>query len=407
LSTPTVKDNSERAVDRSSYFRDLSSERILRSAGCRFHLYADFARYYSSIYTHSIAWALHGKDAARKDEKTRKLAGNQIDPLVRATQDRQSVGIPVGPDTSLIIAEIIATSIDQQIQDDGITQGLRYVDDFHLYFRSRGGCEQAIATLHAACRQYELDINDTKTLIEEVPDFSEPSWKSVLSASSFNGKTVSAADLLSYFNAAFQLSQAHPFDGVLKYAVSRSGGFTIDDFQIYESLLCRCMIAEPSCLPDVFRILRKEKHSVFLYQQPLTLTLEELCRYHAPLQHGYQVAWAVWFAVEFGLKLSDEIAAAVSKVEDDSVALVSLHARERNLMDPDPEIVWRSWLTKDQLNLEHWLAAYEISVKGWLTPPDGADFIAAHPFFSRLRHYSVSFYSTATDGPGAEGDPVF
>src|SRR5579871_1087453 len=53
LSAPEVKEDSERAVDRSSYFRDLSAERIMRSAGCRFHLYADFARYYSSIYTHS------------------------------------------------------------------------------------------------------------------------------------------------------------------------------------------------------------------------------------------------------------------------------------------------------------------------------------------------------------------
>jgi Reverse transcriptase (RNA-dependent DNA polymerase) len=406
LSTPTVKENSERAVDRSSYFRDLSAERILRSSGCRFHLYADFARYYSSIYTHSIAWALHGKEAARKDERTQKLAGNQIDPLVRATQDRQSVGIPVGPDTSLVIAEIIATSIDQEIQAAPITQGLRYVDDFHLYFRSRGDCERAIAALHAACRQYELDINDTKTLIEELPDFSEPPWKNVLRASSFNDKTVSATDLLSYFNAAFQLSQAHPFDGVLKYAVSRSAGFTNDDFQLYESLLCRCMIAEPSCLPDVLRILRETKREVFLHQEPLILTLEELCRYHAPLQHGYEVAWAVWFAVEFGLRLSEEIAAVVSKVEDDSVALVSLHARERNLMDPDPTIIWRSWLTKEQLNLEHWLAAYELSVKGWLTPPDGGDFIADHPFFSALRDLSISFYDRAADGPGDELLPV-
>jgi hypothetical protein len=396
LSTPEVKEDSERAVGPSSYFRDVSVERILRSAGCRFHLYADFARYYSSIYTHSIAWALHGKDAARKDEKT-ALLGNHIDLLVRATQDRQSVGIPVGPDTSLIIAEIIATSIDQQIQASGITQGLRYVDDFHLYFRSRGACEQAIAALHSACRQYELDINDTKTVIEELPDFSEPPWKNVLRASSLTGKTISTGDLLSYFNAAFQLSQANPFDGVLKYAVNRSTDFTVEDPQLYEALLCRCMIAEPICLPDVFRILKKTRFVFLVDRQPLLLTLEELCRYHAPLQHGYEVAWAVWFAVQFGLKLSDEVASVVSKVEDDSVALVSLHARERMLMNPDPELVWRSWLSKDELNLEHWLAAYELSVKGWLTPLDGVDFIVAHPFFSTLRRHSVSFYETTTD----------
>lgn len=119
LSAPTIETTSERAVSRSNYFRDLSSERILRSVGCRFHLYADFARYYSSIYTHSIAWALHGKDAARQDERDRKLAGNQIDPLVRATQDRQSVGIPVGPDTSFIIAEIIGASTISRFRAPG------------------------------------------------------------------------------------------------------------------------------------------------------------------------------------------------------------------------------------------------------------------------------------------------
>jgi hypothetical protein len=264
LSTPDVKENSKRAVDRSSYFRDLSSERILRSVGCRFHLYADFARYYSSIYTHSIAWALHGKEAARTDEGAWRLAGNQIDALVRLTQDRQSVGIPVGPDTSLILAEIIATSVDQQLEAAGITQGLRYVDDFHLYFPSRAGCEHAIAALHAACGQYELDVNDSKTLIEEVPDVSEPLWKNILRASPLNGANVSAPDLLSYFNAAFQLSLAHPFDGVLKYAVSRSAGFVVGDFALYQALLCRCMITEPGCLPDVLEILRKSNSKSWL-----------------------------------------------------------------------------------------------------------------------------------------------
>jgi len=56
LSTPAVRNPSDRAVAPSSYLRDLSSERVIRSAGCRFHLYADFARHYGSIYTHTIGW---------------------------------------------------------------------------------------------------------------------------------------------------------------------------------------------------------------------------------------------------------------------------------------------------------------------------------------------------------------
>ena len=122
---------------------------------------------------------MHGQDPARADERTCQLTGNQIDRFVRATQDRQSVGIPVGPDSSLIIAEITGTAIDCELQWAGdlkrpqAPKGLRYVDDYHLYFRSRGECEQAIAKLHSACRKYELDINDAKTFIEELPDVCE------------------------------------------------------------------------------------------------------------------------------------------------------------------------------------------------------------------------------------------
>jgi hypothetical protein len=405
LSTPTVRDNSERAVGRSAYFRDVSPERVVRSAGCRFHLYADFARYYSSIYTHSIAWALHGKDGARADERTGILTGNQIDRLVRATQDRQSVGIPVGPDSSLIIAEIIATSIDQEIQSAGITSGLRYVDDFHLYFRSRGDCEKAIAVMHSACRQYELDINDSKTLIEELPDVCEPPWKVTLRTFPFGSSKRADADVLSYFNLAFQLSLEHPYDGILKYAVSRSDGVKVDDFTLYESLLCRCLVAEPTCIPDVLRILEKHRMSVLLSPKPLVLTVEELCRYHAPLQHGYEVAWAIWLAVRFQQRLSDEVAALVSKVEDDSVALVALHADRLDLMRPDPELVWRSWLTKEHLNHEHWLACYELGTKGWLAPIDGNDYIGDHSFFSTLRDHSVSFYNTDAGEPAEASRP--
>jgi hypothetical protein len=322
--------------------------------------------------------------------------------LVRSTQDRQSVGIPVGPDSSLIIAEIIATSIDQEIQSTAQAQGLRYIDDFHLYYRSRGECEQAIAKMHSACRKYELDINDAKTLIEELPDVCEPPWKVTLRAFPFGTSKNADADVLSYFNLAFQLAVEHPFDGVLKYAVSRSDGIKIVDFRLYESLLCRCALVEPACLPEALRILENDRLFVTLYPDPLLLTLEELCRYHAPLQHGYEVAWALWAAVHFGLRISDETAALVSKVEDDCVALVALHANELNLMKPNPDLVWRSWLTKEQLNLEHWLAAYELGIKGWLTPLEGADYIGEHRLFSLLRESSVSFYETTPRTSSAE-----
>jgi hypothetical protein len=410
LSAPSLREASDRAVTRSSYFKSLSVERILRSAGCRIHLYADFTRYYSSIYTHSIAWALHGKDAARSDERTGALAGNQLDKLVRNTQDRQSIGIPVGPDSSFILAEIIGSSIDQIIVAAGVDRGLRYVDDFHLYFRSRAECERAIAAMHRAAREYELDINDAKTVIENVPDVCEPSWKIALRLYPFGTSKKTDAELVNFFNLAFQLALDHPFDGVLKYAVSRSGSATIADFKLYGSFLCRCMIAEPLCLPDVFNIWIKNSATILFFRPELVSTLEEICRYHAPLQHGYEVAWAVWFSRQFRCQLQGDTAKAISGVEDDTVALVSMDAKARGLLDVDPDIVWRSWLDRDQLSGEHWLAAYEFAVKNWLHRADARDYVAEHDFFATLRRENVSFYNESVMIPtiAADGaDPVF
>jgi hypothetical protein len=55
-------------------------ERALRSVGARYVLRADFARFYPSIYTHSIGWAIHGKARSRAN-KNNTLFGNRPRPL--------------------------------------------------------------------------------------------------------------------------------------------------------------------------------------------------------------------------------------------------------------------------------------------------------------------------------------
>ena len=42
--------------------------------------------------------------------------GARLDKAVRKGQDNQTVGIPVGPDTFRVIAEIVAVSIDARVQ---------------------------------------------------------------------------------------------------------------------------------------------------------------------------------------------------------------------------------------------------------------------------------------------------
>src|SRR5208282_3634312 len=154
--------------------------RAQKSVGARYLLKTDIARYYPSIYTHSVPWALHGKNNARSDKKF-NLTGNRLDLWLRETQDKQTGGIPIGPDTSFLIGEVLGTALDLQLESKlhGL-QGTRSIDDYYLYFATVSDAERGLAALHEVSRDFELDINDPKTEVIQLPERLEPPWKSEL-----------------------------------------------------------------------------------------------------------------------------------------------------------------------------------------------------------------------------------
>ena len=96
----------------------------------------DLSEFYSSLYTHSVPWAIHGKAAAKAQRRVSALYGNRLDELLRTAQDHQTVGIPIGPDTSLIVAELVLSAVDRKLaRHIANILGLRYMDDFELGYR--------------------------------------------------------------------------------------------------------------------------------------------------------------------------------------------------------------------------------------------------------------------------------
>ena len=112
-------------------FKDMA---LLDSLNTNVLLVTDISRFYSSIYTHSIPWAIHTKVVAKVDRSDSKY-GNSIDTALRNCQDQQTNGIPIGPITSNIIAELVLCAIDKELQVHHI-KGKRYVDDYMLFFKS-------------------------------------------------------------------------------------------------------------------------------------------------------------------------------------------------------------------------------------------------------------------------------
>ncbi len=148
----------------------------------------DISKFYPTIYTHSIAWALLGKDKAKyyfkeKENLNKLIAGGDtdaelyqyaesVDIAIRACQEKQSIGIPIGPDTSHIIAEIVACRIDSVLKTRLMSIGLkacRYFDDYYLYVSSKDEADMALKNLQLILSEFQLEINEAKVRIREFP----------------------------------------------------------------------------------------------------------------------------------------------------------------------------------------------------------------------------------------------
>jgi hypothetical protein len=61
----------------------------------------DISRFYPTIYTHSIPWAAYGKEKVKANLALYQGSlADRIDSLVRAGNRNQTIGIPIGPETS-------------------------------------------------------------------------------------------------------------------------------------------------------------------------------------------------------------------------------------------------------------------------------------------------------------------
>jgi hypothetical protein len=76
---------------------------------------ADIQNFYPSIYTHSIPWAIHGKATAKQRMGDPHLYGNRLDKSTAGCQEGQTVGVAIGPDTSLIVAECLLAAVEREL----------------------------------------------------------------------------------------------------------------------------------------------------------------------------------------------------------------------------------------------------------------------------------------------------
>lgn len=389
---------SNRALTQSTSRRGLLSLKAGSRARSRFVLRADISRFYPSIYSHSIPWAIHTKEYAKTNRRA-PIVGNLIDAWVRNGQDGQTVGIPIGPDTSFLIAETILSAADHALtQKAGALNGIRYIDDYELGFATRAKAEEAMAILQETLAEFELALNPQKTGIIELPLTLLHPWTSELSSYSFRTSTkAQGTDIIRFFDRSFILAKESPGDPVLRYALARLKSVHIDslNWSILEKLLYQCILLEPG---TIIFTLEQLLHYHLLLGYPVDFSLldhvlNQQIMLHGPLGHGSEVAWALWSLMSFNRPVSTDSVKVVSNMDDPVVALLALDALQRGLapsgLNPGN---WHSHMDVAGLYDEHWLLSYEANFKGWLPSVGGEDHVRADAGFNFLKQSRVYFY---------------
>jgi len=175
-SIPKVKGSSDKSHSSASvvsWWENVEQRSIELAISYRYMFVTDITNCYGTIYTHTIAWALMGKDEAKKKRDKHGLLGNMIDDYIQGMQYGQTNGIPQGSVLSDFIAELVLAYADKvlsvKLAGEGILNYhiIRYRDDYRIFSNSKEEIERIAFYLQEVLAELNFQLNSKKTYLTE------------------------------------------------------------------------------------------------------------------------------------------------------------------------------------------------------------------------------------------------
>ena len=175
LSMPgaSLTKQSDRAEQIREWWQEVEQKSIELSLDYEFLIRTDIADCYASMYTHSIAWALHTKSTAKRHRNSKNLIGNTIDKCIRDMHQGQTNGIPQGSVVMDVVAELVLGYADSELSKklksatDSDYQILRYRDDYRIFTHTKKDGETILKHLTEVMIDLGLKLSPTKTHVSD------------------------------------------------------------------------------------------------------------------------------------------------------------------------------------------------------------------------------------------------
>lgn len=290
--------------------------------GNHFVVHADISTCFPSIYTHSLCWAIVGKEQAKSDRKSGWH--NNIDKLCQNMRNGETHGLMIGPHASNLLSEIILVVIDAKLYARG-WRFIRNIDDYTCFVHNCDDAQKFINDLIYELKQFDLPLNHKKTSVESLPVPSVEHWvnklntfHSIPSRGEINYKRVKA-----FFDLAITSMRTNNGNAAaLKYVIKVLSGaeLTENAKQLFVKKSMELAIAYPY-------LLHIMDQYVFSMGYCNTTEIDKFANTLFSEASEQNNAEGVYYAIYFAIKYHFEISGiqAVSMVNHDS-CLVRLFA---------------------------------------------------------------------------------
>ena len=183
----------------------------------------DVSKCFESIYSHSISWAIFGKEYA-KQNRTAKNFASYFDTLMQRCNRSETNGIVIGPEFSRVFSEMLLQQIDLDIEkaiedsNDGEIHICRYVDDYFVFYNSESVSGKIEQIIKDKLSPYGLFLNDSKRVVIDSPIITSLSIgkhgiSHLLDQFSISGKQIPKIEADDYITVVKKITK----ENVLKY----------------------------------------------------------------------------------------------------------------------------------------------------------------------------------------------
>jgi RNA-directed DNA polymerase len=152
-----------------SWWQSVEQRSLVYSLEFSHILHTDVTDCYGSLYTHSISWALHGLEEAKREKGKNSLLGEKIESHIQAGRYGQTNGISQGSVLMDFVAEIVLGYVDQQINsaldDQPDFRILRYRDDYKIFSNSDDRAEEILKIISDKLRSVGMKLGVAKTFL--------------------------------------------------------------------------------------------------------------------------------------------------------------------------------------------------------------------------------------------------